>query len=116
VTAGVTPDTSEALGSVGSGPVSAYRTVVVGTDGSESSLRAVARAALGEDAYQVLGPAPAGEKVQLARERAVAAGAGDLPVVGNRRLRGLPGRLLGSVPAEATRRSGVDVLGVHTTD
>ncbi len=55
---------------------SAYRTVVVGTDGSESSLRAVARAGA---------------------------------------LAGITGRLLGSVPADATRRSTVDVLVVHTT-
>jgi nucleotide-binding universal stress UspA family protein len=152
--------------------VSAYRTVVVGTDGSESSLRAVARAGtlagacgarlvvtcaylpvephereleraravLGEDAHQVLGPAPAEDKVRAAAERAVAGGAGDvrtvavagapvealmqvvresgadLLVVGNRGLRGITGRLLGSVPAEATRRSTVDVLVVHTTD
>jgi nucleotide-binding universal stress UspA family protein len=164
-------DTS-AGGAVGSGLVSVYRTVVVGTDGSESSLRAVsragalagacgaqlviacaylplephelelqrARAVLGEDAYHVLGPAPAEEKVRAAAERAVAGGAGDvrtvavagapvegllevvrdagadLLVVGNRGLRGLAGRLLGSVSAEATRRSTVDVLVVHTTD
>ena len=47
--------------------MSAYRTIVVGTDGSESSLRAVARA----------------------------------------------GALAGA--SDATRRSGVDVLVVHTT-
>ncbi len=52
----------------------AYRTVVVGTDDSESSLRAVAG------------------------------------------LAGIKGRLLGSVPADATRRSACDVLVVHTTD
>jgi nucleotide-binding universal stress UspA family protein len=39
----------------------------------------------------------------------------DLLVVGNRGLTGLRGRLLGSVPADATRRSDVDVLVVHTT-
>ena len=152
-------------------PSSAYRTVVVGTDGSESSLRAVARAgavagaagatlviacaylpmepddrevaraqdALGEDAYQVVGSHPAEDTVRTAAERAGAAGAGkvrtvavagspvealldvvrredaDLLVVGNRGLAGIKGRLLGSVPADATRRSQVDVLVVHTT-
>ena len=150
---------------------SAYTTVVVGTDGSESSLRAVARAgaiagatgatlviacaylpadpddrktaeaqdALRDDAYQVVGSHPAEDTVRTAAERASKAGAGevktvavmgspvetlldvvknenaDLLVVGNRGLAGIKGRLLGSVPADATRRSGVDVLVVHTT-
>ena len=39
----------------------------------------------------------------------------DLLVVGNRGLNSVKGRLLGSVPADVTRRSGVDVLVVHTT-
>jgi nucleotide-binding universal stress UspA family protein len=150
---------------------SAYRTVVVGTDGSESSLRAVARAGalsgatgatlviacaylppdgderetaraqdvLREDAYQVVGSHPAEDTVRTAQERANAAGAtnvktvavqgspvealldvvrredADLLVVGNRGLAGIKGRLLGSVPADATRRSECDVLVVHTT-
>ena len=150
---------------------STYRTVVVGTDGSESSLRAVARAgalagacgatlviacaylpsepddrevaaaqdALRDDAYQVVGSHPAEDTVRTAAERATSAGAkdvktlavqgspvetlldvvrrenADLLVVGNRGLAGIKGRLLGSVPADATRRSAVDVLVVHTT-
>jgi nucleotide-binding universal stress UspA family protein len=151
--------------------VSAYRTVVVGTDGSESSLRAVRRAGalagacgarlvivcayqppraddrevrraqevLGDDAYQVIGVEPAEDTVRTATERARAAGAtdvypiaavgapvetlldvcrreqADLLVVGNRGLNSIKGRLLGSVPSDVTRRSGVDVLVVHTT-
>ncbi|RBY87248.1 universal stress protein [Blastococcus sp. TBT05-19] len=150
---------------------STYSTVVVGTDGSESSLRAVGRAgalagasgatlviacaylpvdgddrevsraqdALGDEAYQVVGSHPAEETVRTAADRARAAGAkdvrtvavvgspvetlldvvrrenADLLVVGNRGLAGIKGRLLGSVPADATRRSQVDVLVVHTT-
>jgi nucleotide-binding universal stress UspA family protein len=150
---------------------SAYRTVVVGTDGSESSLRAVARAGalagacgatlviacaylpaeaddrelaqaqdvLRDDAYQVVGSHPAEDTVRTAAERAGSAGAkdvktlavqgspvemlldvvrresADLLVVGNRGLAGIKGRLLGSVPADATRRSSCDVLVVHTT-
>ena len=39
----------------------------------------------------------------------------DLLVVGNRGLDSLKGRLMGSVPADVTRRSSVDVLVVHTT-
>jgi nucleotide-binding universal stress UspA family protein len=149
----------------------AYSTVVVGTDGSESSLRAVARAgalagavgatlviasaslpterderemaqaqdALRDEAYQVVGSHPAEEAVRTAAEKARAAGAGevktvavegspvetlldvvrkenaDLLVVGNRGLAGIKGRLLGAVPADATRRSACDVLVVHTT-
>jgi nucleotide-binding universal stress UspA family protein len=150
---------------------SAYQTVVVGTDGSESSLRAVARAgalagvsgatlviacaylptedddrrlaeaqdALRDDAYQVVGSHPAEDTVRTAHEHASSAGAkdirtvavmaspvealldvverekADLLVVGNRGLAGIKGRLLGSVPADATRRSSCDVLVVHTT-
>ncbi|PPK61094.1 universal stress protein [Actinokineospora auranticolor] len=147
-----------------------YQTVVVGTDGSDSSFRAVDRAAavaaaagaclvvvsafrpreprevtraqdaLGDDvAYQVVGANPAEEAVRTAAERARKAGAtrvetlvvdgepvsalasvvaerrADLLVVGNRGLNTLAGRLLGSVPAEVARKSGVDVLIVHTT-
>ncbi len=151
--------------------MSAYRTVVVGTDGSESSLRAVTRAgaiagacgatlviacaylpteaddrelaraqdALRDEAYQVVGSHPAEDTVRTAAERAAVAGAStvrtvavmgspveslldvvqrenaDLLVVGNRGLNSIKGRLLGSVPADATRRSGCDVLVVHTT-
>jgi nucleotide-binding universal stress UspA family protein len=151
--------------------VTSYRTIVVGTDGSESSLRAVARAGalagacdatlvvacaylpteaddrelaraedvLRDEAYQVVGSHPAEDKVRTAAERAAKEGAtkvktlavvgspvealldivqresADLLVVGNRGLNSVKGRLLGSVPADATRRSGVDVLVVHTT-
>jgi nucleotide-binding universal stress UspA family protein len=146
----------------------AYQTVVVGTDGSDSSYRAVERAAevahesdaklvivcayepatrrevasvtdeLGEDAYQVVGSAPAEETLRGAAERAAAHGAravervavegepvrsllgtlgeyrADLLVVGNRGLNTLAGRLLGSVPADVSRRAPCDVLIVHT--
>jgi nucleotide-binding universal stress UspA family protein len=150
--------------------MTAYQTVVVGTDGSDSSFNAVDRAAkiaadadatlviacayhparaedltraqdeLGDDvAYQVVGSTPAEESVRTAAERAKRAGAvkidtvvvdgepvptlakvvgersADLLVVGNRGLNTLAGRILGSVPAEAARKSKVDVLIVHTT-
>jgi nucleotide-binding universal stress UspA family protein len=144
-----------------------YVTVVVGTDGSETSLRAVERAAvlaadsgatlviacaffpekpdpramdlLGDEAYQVMGSAPADDSVGRARDRAVAAGAtkietqamqgkpadvlinvvkdraADLLVVGNRGLNTLAGRLIGSVPLDIVRHAPIDVLIVHTT-
>ena len=38
----------------------------------------------------------------------------DLLVVGNRGLNTLAGRLLGSVPADVSRRAPCDVLIVHT--
>ena len=151
--------------------MSSYSTIVVGTDGSETSLRAVARAGaiagatgatlviacaylpddgdsretaragdvLRDEAYQIVGSHPAEDKVRTAADKARAAGAkdvktlavvgspvealldvvkresADLLVVGNRGLNSVKGRLLGSVPADATRRSAVDVLVVHTT-
>ncbi|MDT7728228.1 MAG: hypothetical protein QOI21_4804 [Actinomycetota bacterium] len=149
--------------------MAAYQTVVVGTDGSDSSFAAVDRAAgvaadsgatlviacayypasksdvdkaqdvLRDQAYQVVGSAPAEDTLQDARDRAVKRGAtkietvpvvgdpveslrkvvsdhsADLLVVGNRGLNTLAGRILGSVPSEVARKSGVDVLIVHTT-
>ncbi|EYT82085.1 MULTISPECIES: universal stress protein [unclassified Streptomyces] len=149
--------------------MAAYRTVLVGTDGSESSFAAVERAArlaaacgaelvvacaytplrgpeldlakdqLGAEAYQVVGSAPAEDTLRIARDRARAQKAArvrtvavrdepvaalvrvaqecsaDLLVVGNRGLRSLAGRILGSVPADVARKAGVDVLIVHTT-
>jgi nucleotide-binding universal stress UspA family protein len=146
----------------------AYQTIVVGTDGSDSSFRAVERAAevaaesaaklvvvcayapatrrevaaagdvLGDEAYQVVGSAPAEDTLRTAAERAAKRGAGnvervaiegepvkallstlaeqraDLLVVGNRGLNSLAGRLLGSVPADVSRRAPCDVLIVHT--
>ena len=150
--------------------MASYRKVLVGTDGSASSLRAVeaagrvaadsgatlllvcayqpmpdrerARASdqLGDLAYKVEGSTPADDVLRAARERAIAAGAGeveeaavagdavdtllrvagerevDLVVVGNRGLNSLAGRLLGSVPANLSHRARCDVLIVHTTD
>lgn len=88
--------------------MSVYRTVVVGTDGSETSLEAVAKAGriaadntarlvivcaffpldsraaanaadqLGSEGYQVQGDNPAEEILRTARERAEAAGAVDI--------------------------------------
>jgi nucleotide-binding universal stress UspA family protein len=146
----------------------AYQTVMVGTDGSDSSLRAVDRAAglagdagatlvivcayhaaserevatagdaLGDEAYQVVGSAPAEDTLRTAADRAKAAGAtdvvthaiggdpvktlvravedhkADLLVVGNRGLNTLAGRLLGSVPSDVSRHAHCDVLIVHT--
>jgi nucleotide-binding universal stress UspA family protein len=146
----------------------AYQTVLVGTDGSDSSYRAVDRAAevardttarlvivcayerararevavakdvLKEEAFAVVGSAPAEETLRTAAERAAARGAGkvervpvegepvkaligaleehqaDLLVVGNRGLSTIAGRLLGSVPAAVSRRAPCDVLIVHT--
>jgi nucleotide-binding universal stress UspA family protein len=146
--------------------MSAYQTVVVGTDGSDSSLRAVERAAkiagedakliiasaylpqhddaraadvLKEESYKVTGTAPIYDILHTAKERAHSAGAknvedraivgapvdalvslaedtqADLLVVGNVGLSTIAGRLLGSVPANVSRRAKVDVLIVHTT-
>src|ERR1700694_156905 len=147
--------------------MSAYRTVVVGTDGSDSSLRAVDRAGeiasgetakvivataysphsedprgadvLKEEGYKLSGNAPIYAILREARDRAKAAGAtdieekpivgapvdalvdlaaevgADLLVVGHVGLSTTAGRLLGSAPPTAARRSKTDVLIVHTT-
>ena len=150
--------------------MSNYRTVVVGTDGSAPSLRAVARAAevaagsatrlvivcayyptdpkdleraqdeLGDEAFQVMGSAPAEDTLRTAADAARAAGAAaevetfasvgeptavlmaaaekhaaDLLVGGSRGLNTLKGRILGSVPSEVSRRADCDVLVVRTS-
>jgi nucleotide-binding universal stress UspA family protein len=147
--------------------MSAYQTVVVGTDGSDSSLRAVDRAAsiaagsdakliiatayfpqhddpraadlLRDEGYKTTGAAPIYAILKEAHERATAAGAknveekpivgapvdalvelaeevgSDLLVVGNVGLSTITGRILGSVPANVSRRAKTDVLIVHTT-
>ncbi|HEY2206106.1 MAG TPA: universal stress protein [Pseudonocardia sp.] len=146
----------------------AYKKIIVGTDGSDTSMRAVDRAgamagdggselvivcayephskedvraaadALGDDAYQVVGSAPAESVLRDASDRARSGGAdaietlavegppvdvldqavadskADLLVVGNVGLNTLTGRILGSVPQSVARRAGVDVLIVHT--
>ncbi|BDH57761.1 universal stress protein [Tsukamurella sp. PLM1] len=148
--------------------MSGYSTIVVGTDGSESSLRAVERAAalsgdgtqlviacaylpsesadpaaadiLGAEAYQLQGANPVNDMLRTAEGRAVKAGAQNvekraikgqpvdalldlvkslpepaLLVVGNKGMNSLTGRLLGSVPSDAARKTSVDILIVHTT-
>jgi nucleotide-binding universal stress UspA family protein len=144
-----------------------YRTVLVGTDGSETSFCAVDRAAelaaqaeatllitcayfpakpdphdtdaLGDEAYQVVGSAPAEDSLRTAKDRAAGRGVqsvqaqavqgkpaptllaaaedagADLIVVGNVGLNTLTGRLIGSVPQDVLRHSPVDVLVVHTS-
>jgi nucleotide-binding universal stress UspA family protein len=148
--------------------MSSYRTIVVGTDGSAPSLRAVDRAAevardcaaelviacayypiddrdaeraqdeLGDEAFQVIGSAPAEDTLREASDRARAAGtdgvdtvsavgapvavlldvarerSADLLVIGSRGLNTLKGRILGSVPSEVSRRAESDVLVVRT--
>jgi nucleotide-binding universal stress UspA family protein len=149
--------------------MSSYKNIVVGTDGSDTSLRAVDRAgkvaadsgarllivsayepeskdtvkhgadALKDEAYMVVGSAPAESLLRDAAERAQGAGAAivdtlavqaspvdalnravdeagaDLLVVGNVGLNTLSGRILGSVPQNVARKSGTDVLIVHTS-
>lgn len=142
--------------------MNALQTVVVGTDGSASSLRAVDRAAqiasgLGarlivatayipspnrsaSDSYRESGDARVYATLREAKERAESAGApkveeravvgapaealvkladdvsADLLVVGNLGLSSVAGRLLGSVPADVSRKAKGDVVIVHTTD
>ncbi|MCD2194574.1 universal stress protein [Actinomycetospora endophytica] len=148
--------------------MSSYTRVAVGTDGSESAGRAVGRAArvaaasgatllivcayrpegrdtvheataaLGDDAFNVVGSSPAQSTLSRAEDEARRAGVSsvetvavegepvetlvdvvnareaDVVVIGNRGLNSLSGRLLGSVPSGVSRRAPVDVLIVHT--
>lgn len=95
--------------------------------------------ALREESYKVSGTAPIYAILRDAKERAHQAGAknvderpivgvpvdalvhlaeeeqADLLVVGNVGLSTIAGRLLGSVPANVSRRAKTDVLIVHTT-
>lgn len=95
--------------------------------------------ATGAEAYAVIGSSRAEQTLRTAHDIAREAGAGeietvavegdvtgaicdeverrraDLVVVGNKGLASFAGRLLGSVPAEVSRRSSTDVLIVHTT-
>ena len=115
--------------------MSAYTKVIVGTDGSESSYRAVERAAvlaadasatlvvacayvpadqrsvsqvadqMGEDAYQIRGDNPAEDIVRSAKDRAHAAGATEIEV---RTVKGAPVESLISLAEE----TGADLLVV----
>lgn len=104
-----------------------YTTIVVGTDGSETSFRAVDRAAalaadadatlviacayipekpdphaqdvLGNEAYQVTGSAPADDTVRRARDRAAAQGATKIQSAA---LEGKPADMLQRVAAEVS--------------
>jgi nucleotide-binding universal stress UspA family protein len=115
--------------------MSGYQTIVVGTDGSETSLKAVDRAGqiarsgtrlvivcayvpaeqrdvdraqdvLGEDAYQVVGSTPAEDTLRTAADRAKAAGAEDIETVA---VRGEPVRALMS--AAKKKRAELLVVG-----
>ncbi|HVM19817.1 MAG TPA: universal stress protein [Egibacteraceae bacterium] len=125
-----------------SGP---YQAVLVGTDGSETAMRAVVRAAAVAKAsgarliVAFVGDTQAGGEVL---DRAVAALAGmvpppqtraltgdpadallgladaervDLIVVGNKGMAGAQRFLLGSVPNKISHRASCDVLVAHTT-
>ncbi|WP_375475361.1 universal stress protein [uncultured Jatrophihabitans sp.] len=112
-----------------------YRTVVVGTDGSETSYRAVERAAvlaqdahaalviacayapekpdpaaqdvLKDEGYQVVGSAPAEDSLGRARDHAVGAGAVDVAID----TRALPGKAAESLIA-LVGELGADLLVV----
>jgi nucleotide-binding universal stress UspA family protein len=115
--------------------MTAYTAVVVGTDGSDTSLAAVDRAAslaadsgatliiacayfprdekstaaerdvLGPDAYQVVGSAPAEDTLQTARDRARAKGAAKIET---KAIEGKPGETLKQVVKDV----GADLLVV----
>lgn len=114
----------------------AYQTVLVGTDGSDSSYRAVDRAAaiagdagaklvivcayvpaserevasaedaLGDEAYQVVGSTPAEDTLRTAEERAAKAGAGNVEAVA---IQGNPVKSL--VKALADHKADLLVVG-----
>lgn len=93
---------------------------------------------MGDEAFQVVGSAPAQDTLLTASARAARAGAvnvvhrpvrenpekallsavteldADLLVMGNRGPNSLAGRILGSVPAAVSRKASCAVLMVHT--
>ena len=81
---------------------------------AEETLRAAEDRAVAAGALKIRTSAVDGPPVDVLRA-AVAEHGADLLVVGNKGLNTLSGRLLGSVPSDVARRSGVDVLIVHTT-
>jgi nucleotide-binding universal stress UspA family protein len=87
---------------------------VVGFHAAEDTVRTAAERASTAGAKDVKTLAVQGSPVETLLDVVHREGA-DLLVVGNRGLAGIKGRLLGSVPADAPRRSTVDVLVVHTT-
>jgi nucleotide-binding universal stress UspA family protein len=122
-----------------------YRTVLVGTDGSSTAARAVARAAelaAASDAALIVAYVGDAEKGAGVLDRVIASLAGSLPVpqtrvlagdpadallglasaehvdvivVGNKGMTGAQRFLLGSVPNKISHRASCDVLVVHTT-
>ncbi|WP_415847422.1 universal stress protein, partial [Tsukamurella strandjordii] len=95
---------------------------------------------LRDEAYQLQGANPVNDMLRTAEGRALQAGAKNvekraikgqpvealldlvksqpepsLLVVGNKGMNSLTGRLLGSVPSDAARKTSVDILIVHTT-
>ena len=85
--------------------VSAYRCEVVGSHPAEDAVRWAGEVRT----VAVVGPPVEALLDVFRREDA------DLLVMGDRGLDSTRGGLLGSVPADATRRSDCDVLVVHTT-
>lgn len=93
-----------------------YTSVLVGTDGSESSYRAVDRAAtVARDAGGTLLLLTAYRPMGVRAVHDARDVSGDLLVVGNRGLNSLAGRLLGSVPATISHKAASDVLIIHMT-
>ena len=82
-----------------------HSAIIVGTDGSESALKA---GASDVTATLVMGD-PGQARLTTASEQAA-----DLIVVGNRGINTRSGRLLGSVPSDVSHRASCDVLIAHT--
>jgi len=102
-------------------------------------IRAAGEALKDDEAFMVVGAAPAESMLRDAVSRAYAAGArevetvaaegeavavldrvvrdygADLVVVGNVGLNTITGRVLGSVPQKMARRAGIDVIIAHTS-
>jgi nucleotide-binding universal stress UspA family protein len=125
-------------------PATPYAVVLVGTDGSETAARAVARAIALTAAcgarlvVAYVGDAETGREALAAAEAGIAgrvetetrlldgdpadallglasAEQADVIVVGNKGMTGAQRFLLGSVPNKISHHAGCDVLVVHTT-
>ena len=95
--------------------MSAYSTIVVGTDPAQENLDKATEHARAMGAPTIQTAIRPGTPVEALMSIVNETNA-DLLIVGNRGINSLTGRLLGSVPADVARQSDCDVMIVHTVN